>query len=41
MNLGNCKTGGLKKTFMLVTHDIHKALKLGTKVIIMKKGKIC
>lgn len=32
---------GLKKTFMLVTHDIHEAFKLGTKVMIMNEGKIC
>ncbi|GAA0803046.1 ABC transporter ATP-binding protein [Faecalicatena orotica] len=33
--------GGLKKTFLLVTHDIHEAFKLGTKVMIMNEGKIC
>lgn len=32
---------GLKKTFLLVTHDIHEAFKLGTKVMIMNEGKIC
>jgi osmoprotectant transport system ATP-binding protein len=32
--------GGLKKTFMFVTHDINEAFKLGTRVIIMNKGKI-
>lgn len=32
---------GLKKTFLLVTHDIHEAFKLGTKVLIMNEGKIC
>ncbi len=29
-----------KKTYLFVTHDIREALKLGTKVIIMDKGKI-
>jgi len=29
-----------KKTYLFVTHDIHEAFKLGTKVIIMDKGKI-
>lgn len=29
-----------KKTFIFVTHDIHEALKLGTKVLIMDKGQI-
>ncbi len=33
--------GGLKKTFLLVTHDINEAFKLGNKVIIMDKGKVC
>lgn len=32
---------GVKKTFLLVTHDIHEAFKLGTKVMIMNEGKIC
>lgn len=32
--------GGLKKTFLFVTHDIEEAFKLGTRVIIMDKGKI-
>lgn len=32
---------GVKKTFLLVTHDIHEAFKLGTKVLIMNEGKIC
>lgn len=32
---------GLKKTFLLVTHDIHEAFKLGTKVLVMNEGKIC
>lgn len=30
----------LKKTFLLVTHDINEAFKLGTKVIIMNEGRI-
>jgi len=33
--------GGLKKTFIFVTHDINEAFKLGTRVIIMNKGRIC
>jgi len=33
--------GGLKKTFLFVTHDINEAFKLGTRVIIMNQGKIC
>ena len=33
--------GGLKKTFLLVTHDINEAFKLGSKVIIMNEGRIC
>ncbi|MGI8386880.1 ABC transporter ATP-binding protein [Robertmurraya sp. P23] len=33
--------GGLKKTFLLVTHDINEAFKLGTRVIIMNNGKVC
>jgi len=33
--------GGLKKTFIFVTHDINEAFKLGFRVIIMNKGKIC
>jgi osmoprotectant transport system ATP-binding protein len=33
--------GGLKKTFLLVTHDINEAFKLGTKVIIMNNGRVC
>jgi osmoprotectant transport system ATP-binding protein len=32
--------GGLKKTFLLVTHDINEAFKLGTRVIIMNNGKV-
>jgi osmoprotectant transport system ATP-binding protein len=31
---------GLKKTFILVTHDINEAFRLGTKVIIMNEGRI-
>lgn len=31
---------GLKKTFILVTHDINEAFKLGSKVMIMNEGKI-
>ncbi|WZL81386.1 ATP-binding cassette domain-containing protein [Vallitaleaceae bacterium 9-2] len=30
----------LKKTILFVTHDIQEALKLGTRVVIMNKGKI-
>lgn len=33
--------GGLKKTFLFVTHDINEAFKLGSRVIIMNQGKIC
>ncbi len=33
--------GGLKKTFIFVTHDINEAFKLGTRVIIMNQGQIC
>ncbi|MCY9691799.1 ABC transporter ATP-binding protein [Paenibacillus alginolyticus] len=32
--------GGLKKTFLLVTHDINEAFKLGTRVIVMNEGKV-
>ena len=31
---------GLKKTFLLVTHDIEEAFKLGSRIIIMNEGKI-
>jgi osmoprotectant transport system ATP-binding protein len=33
--------GGVKKTFLFVTHDINEAFKLGTRVIIMNQGKAC
>ena len=33
--------GGLKKTFLFVTHDINEALKLGTRVIVMNDGRVC
>lgn len=32
---------GVGKTFLLVTHDINEAFKMGTKVMIMNEGKIC
>lgn len=32
--------GGLKKTFLFVTHDINEAFKLGNRVIVMNEGKI-
>lgn len=32
---------GLQKTFLFVTHDISEALKLGTRVIVMDKGRVC
>ncbi len=32
--------GGMKKTFLFVTHDIEEAFLLGTRVIIMNRGKI-
>ncbi len=33
--------GGLKKTFLFVTHDIVEAFKLGDRVVVMDQGKIC
>lgn len=33
--------GGLKKTFIFVTHDINEAFKLGSRVMIMNQGRIC
>lgn len=32
--------GGLKKTFLFVTHDIEEAFKMGDRIIIMNNGKI-
>lgn len=32
--------GGLKKTFVFVTHDINEAFKLGHRVIVMDQGKV-
>lgn len=32
--------GGLKKTFIFVTHDINEAFKLGNKVVVMSHGRI-
>lgn len=31
---------GMQKTFLLVTHDINEAFKLGSRVIIMNEGKL-
>ncbi len=31
---------GTKKTFLLVTHDINEAFKLGHRVMIMNEGKL-
>ncbi|MBB6451588.1 osmoprotectant transport system ATP-binding protein [Salirhabdus euzebyi] len=33
--------GGLQKTFLLVTHDINEAFKLGNRIVIMNEGKVC
>lgn len=33
--------GGLKKTFLFVTHDIAEAFKLGNRVVVMNEGKVC
>ncbi|OPL09599.1 MAG: glycine/betaine ABC transporter ATP-binding protein [delta proteobacterium ML8_F1] len=30
----------LHKTILFVTHDIHEALKLGTKIVLMNRGKV-
>lgn len=32
--------GGLKKTFLFVTHDIDEAFRMGNRVMIMNEGKI-
>lgn len=32
--------GGLRKTFLFVTHDINEAFKLGDRVMIMDQGKL-
>lgn len=32
--------GGLKKTFLFVTHDIEEAFKMGTRIMIMNEGKV-
>ena len=32
--------GGLKKTFLFVTHDINEAFKLGSRVIVMNEGTV-
>lgn len=32
--------GGLKKTFLFVTHDINEAFKMGDRVMIMDQGKL-
>ncbi len=32
--------GGLKKTFVFVTHDINEAFKLGHRVIVMDQGRV-
>lgn len=33
--------GGLKKTFLFVTHDITEAFKLGNRVVVMNEGRVC
>lgn len=43
LNLQNELKGlheGTKKTFLLVTHDINEAFKLGTRVMIMNEGRL-
>ena len=32
--------GGMKKTFLFVTHDINEAFKLGNRVMIMNEGRL-
>ena len=32
--------GGLKKTFLFVTHDINEAFKLGSRVMVMNEGRL-
>ena len=32
--------GGLKRTFLFVTHDINEAFKLGSRVIVMNEGMV-
>lgn len=32
--------GGLKRTFLFVTHDINEAFKLGSRVIVMNEGTV-
>ena len=31
----------MPKTFLLVTHDINEALKLGNRILVMNEGKVC
>ena len=43
LNLQNELLGihrGMNKTFLLVTHDINEAMKLGTRVMIMNEGRL-